>query len=147
MLSICGADCCVECSRREKCGGCREADGHPFGGVCIAAEKIKRDGLEGFLQLKETLILEFNKLGIEGLAIHDLHLLNGFFVNLEYPLANGQKVKLLQDNNVYLGNQIERPGSDRCYGLVADDAYLLVCEYGCGGENPEIILYQKRQKS
>ena len=46
-----------------------------------------------------------------------------------------------------LGNQIEIPGSDRCYGLAADDRMLLVCEYGCGGENPEIILYKKRNSA
>ena len=26
--------------------------------------------------------------------------LNGFYVNLEYPLPNGQSVKLLEDNKV-----------------------------------------------
>ena len=126
MCSICGLDCCKECSRREECGGCQKVDGHPFGGTCIAAECIKRGGQEEFLKLKE------------------LHLLNGFFVNLEYPLANGQSVKLLEDKKIYLGNQIERPGSDRCYGIVADESYLLVCEYGCNGTDPEIIIYKKR---
>ena len=29
---------------------------------------------------------------------------NGFFVNLEYTLANGQSVKLLDDNGVYWGS-------------------------------------------
>ena len=91
MLSLCGADCCEECSRREACGGCQKTAGHPFGGTCIAAEEIKRGGPERLLRLKEALISEFNALGIEGLAVDDLHLLNGFFINLEYPLANGQK--------------------------------------------------------
>ena len=45
---------------------------------------------------------------------------------------------------VYLGSQVEKHNSDRCYGLVADDNYLLVCEYGCNGVEPEIILYKKR---
>ena len=103
MCSICGLDCCKECSRREECGGCQE-----------------------------------------GLEVKELHLLNGFFVNLEYPLANGQSVKLLEDKKIYLGNQIERPGSARCYGIVADESYLLVCEYGCNGTDPEIIIYKKR---
>jgi hypothetical protein len=65
-----------------------------------------------------TLISEFNALGIKGLEVRELNLLNGFFVNLEYPLFNGQHVKFLEDNNVYFGNQIEIPGSDRRYGLV-----------------------------
>lgn len=116
MCSICGLDCCKECSRREECGGCQKVDGHPFGGTCIAAECIKRGGQEEFLKLKDTLISEFHALGIEG----------------------------LEDKKIYLGNQIERPGSDRCYGIVADESYLLVCEYGCNGTDPEIIIYKKR---
>lgn len=50
----------------------------------------------------------FNSLGINGLEVHDLNLLNGFFMNLEYTLENGQSVKLLEDNNVYWGNQINK---------------------------------------
>ena len=57
--------------------------------------------------------------------------LNGFYVNLEYPLPNGQSVKLLEDNKVYLGNQIEIPGSGRCYGIVADEKYLEVPVWFC----------------
>ena len=142
--SICGVDCCSECGRKEECGGCRKTDGHPFGGTCIAAESIRQGGMDAFWHLKNTLISEFNALGIPGLQVDNLNLLNGFFVNLEYPLANGQSVKLLEDNNVYWGNQIEIPGSDRCYGLVADEQYLLVCDYKCGGAEPRIICYRKR---
>ena len=54
-----------------------------------------------------------------------------------------QSVKLLEDNCVYLGNQIEIPDSDWCYGILADDHYLLVCEYGCNGTEPQIILYHQ----
>lgn len=55
-----------------------KVDGHPFGGTCIAAECIKRGGQEEFLKLKDTLISEFHALGIEGLEVKELHLLNGF---------------------------------------------------------------------
>ena len=143
-MSICGMDCCNKCARKEECGGCKKTDGHPFGGVCVAAECIKNGGFESFNKAKQTLIDEFNSLNIKGLHVEDLNLLNGFYVNLEYPLLNGQSVKLLCDNNIYWGNQIEIPESDRCYGIVADDKYLLVCEYGCGGSEPEIIMYKKR---
>ena len=129
MLSICGADCCTECVRKDECGGC-----------------VKTGGFEEFKSIKKALTEEFNALGIKDLEVKDLNLLNGFYVNLEYPLPNGQSVKFLEDNNVYWGNQIEIPGSDRCYGIVADDNYLLVCEYGCGGTEPEIILYRKRAR-
>lgn len=53
-------------------------------------------------------------------------------------------MKLLDDTKIYLGCQIEKAHGDRCYGLVADNSYLLVCEYGCNGANPEIIVYKKR---
>lgn len=94
--------------------------------------------------LKNTLIDEINALGIEGLKVDDLNLLNGFFVNLEYPLANGQTVKFLNDSNVYFGNQIEREGNDRCYGVVADETVILACEYGCMGADPVLLCYRKR---
>lgn len=144
MESICGMDCCTKCPQKEACGGCRKTDGHPFGGNCVAATCVKRGGFEELLKCKNALISEFNALGIEGLAVKDLNLLNGYFINLEYSLANGQSVKLLQDKDVYWGNQIERSGSDRCYGIAADDTHMLVCEYGCNGEKPEILLYKKR---
>lgn len=146
MLPICGIDCCNECNRREACGGCVKTDGHPFGGECIAANCIKRGGLEEFKRVKEALIKEINGLGIKNLQVEDLNLLNGFYVNLEYLLTNGQSVKLLEDDHVYWGNQIEIPDSDRCYGIAADENYLLVCEYGCGGANPQIIVYKKIEK-
>ena len=144
MASICGVDCCSECNRRKECGGCVETNGRPFGGKCVAANCIKSGGLEEFARVKETLIEEINGLGIENLQVEDLNLLNGFYINLEYLLANGQSVKLLEDKNIYWGNQIEIPGSDRCFGIAADENYLLVCEYGCGGSEPKIILYKKR---
>ena len=45
---------------------------------------------------------------------------------------------------MYWGCQVERPGCERCCGLVADDGFVLVCEYGCGGRDPELLLYKKR---
>ena len=64
-------------------------------------------------------------------------------MNLEYPLPNGQSVKLLEDNRVYWGNQIEIPGNERCYGIVADDRYLLVCDYKCNGTEPGLSVIKK----
>lgn len=144
MTSICGLDCCGECARKEECGGCAETGGKPFGGRCVAAECVKAGGLQALQNAKETLIAEFNALGIKGLQISDLNLMNGFYVNLEYPLPGGRTVRFLEDNNVYWANQIEIPGSDRCCGIVADENYLLVCEYGCGGADPRVVLYKRR---
>ena len=146
MLSLCGTDCCEKCPQREACGGCVQTGGHPFGGSCVAAQQIQNGGMEEFLSFKENLIQEINALEIPALIVTDLNLLNGSYVNLEYCLPNGQKVKLLEDNKVYLGNQIEIPGNDRCYGVVGDENYLLVCTYGCNGADPRIICYQQRKK-
>jgi len=143
-MAICGVDCCKDCSRVKECGGCTVCNGHPFGGSCIAAECIKTGGFEACNALKNTLIEEINSLGIKYLYVDSLNLLNGFLVNLEYVLPNGEGIKLLNDNDVYLGNQIEKPNSDRCYGVVTDSKYLLVCEYGCNGLNPEIVSYKRR---
>lgn len=144
MLSICGKDCCEKCSRKESCGGCIKVKGHPFDGQCVAANWVQNFGREGMEERKQALIQEINALPIPDLRITDLNLLNGFYVNLEYPLPNGQTAKFLRDENIYWGNQIERPDNERCYGLVANDDFVLVCEYGCNGTDPQIVLYKKR---
>lgn len=145
MISICGSDCCDECSMKgNTCVGCAESGGHSCGGECVAAECIIKNGPEAFAELKQAIISEVNSLGIKDLHIDGLNLLNGFYVNLEYTLANGQKVKFLRDDKIYFGNQVERPDNERCYGIAADESYILVCEYGCNGADPEIIVYKKR---
>ena len=137
-MTYCGIDCCKECSRLAECGGCEKCGGHPFGGSCIAERN------KDFSQLKQQLIDEINALGICGLIVENLNLLTGAFVNLEYPLSNGTTVKFLNDKDIYLGNQIEIPNSERCYGVVANEDFILVCEYACNGANPKLILYKRR---
>ena len=73
-----------------------------------------------------------------------LNTLPGSYVNLQYVLPGGQEVKFWRDDRVYLGNQLEKLGSGRCYGLLADEKYLMVCEYGQDGADPEIIIFKKR---
>ena len=137
-MTYCGSNCCDNCSSFSKCGGCEKCAGHPFGGSCIAERN------SNFPELKQLLMEEINALGIGGLIVDDLNLLTGAYVNLEYPLSNGTTVKFLNDKDIYLGNQIERQDSERCYGVVADEMFILVCEYGCHGANPEIVLYKRR---
>ena len=137
IKTYCGLDCCSECPRLRECGGCEKCQGRPFGGSCVARRSSDLPAL------KKRLTEEINALGIEGLSVSDLNLLTGAYVNLEYPLANGASVRFLKDEDVYLGNRIEREGSERCYGVVADETFLLVCEYGCGGADPEIVLYKR----
>ena len=144
MSTICGANC-AECGMKASCGGCVATDGHPFGGDCLTAECFKRGGEACFCACKTQLIEEFNALGVLGLPpVRELFPLCGAFVNMEYSLPNGQRVKLLKDTDIYLGCQVEKPGSTRCYGLAADAQHLLVCEYGENGSDPEIVVYQKR---
>ena len=138
MMTYCGENCCKECDRLLACGGCEQCQGHPFGGSCVAERN------SNFSELKQQLIDEINALGIGGLIVDDLNLLTGAYVNLEYPLSNETTVKFLNDKDIYLGNQIERQDSERCYGVVANEDFILICEYGCNGSDPEIVLYKRR---
>ena len=138
MKTYCGIDCCKDCEKLAECGGCERCHGHPFGGSCVAERN------QDFLGLKAHLIDEINALGIKGLAVNDLNLLSGAYVNLSYPLDNGTTVKFLNDNDIYFGNQVDQDGSERCYGVVANEDFILVCEYDCGGADPEIVLYKRR---
>ena len=103
-------------------------------------------GQERFDEFKNQIINEFNALNIAGMPkVTELNALIGSFVNLEYTMPNGQTVKLLDDNATYLGNQLECEfGSDRCFGIIANMDFLLVCTYEENGENPELVLYKKR---
>ena len=104
-------------------------------------------GKEKFEAFKQQLIHEFNTLlPIEGLPkVENLTVLPGNFVNLEYRLPNGQIVKFLDDEATYLGSQLECEfGGDRCFGIVANMDFLLVCTYEKDGENPELVIYKKR---
>ena len=103
------------------------------------------DGKGRFDEFKKQLIKEFNELQIEGMPkVTALSALVGGYVNLEYVLPNGQKVKLLDDGTTYLGYQLEGAPGGRCYGLVANMDFLLVCTYGENGEDPQLLIYKKR---
>ncbi len=152
MKTVCGLDC-GECGLRDSCGGCTETDGHPFGGSCMVALCCGENqcgncgsAFAAPCTLKERLIAEFNALGIEDMEeVTELHALHGAYINLQYTLPGGQAIRFWDDDRIYLGNQICKKNSDRCYGLTADEQYLLVCEYGAGGSDAEIIIYKKRR--
>ena len=103
-------------------------------------------GEENFNLFKKQLIDELNALHIEGMPkVESLNALVGSFVNLEYKLPNGRAVKFLDDRATYLGTQLECEfGGDRCFGVVANMDFLLVCTYEENGENPELVVYKKR---
>ena len=99
-----------------------------------------------FEEFKKQLINEINDLHIDGLPrVDKLNALVGKYVNLEYTLPNGQKVKFLDDEKTYLGNQLESEfGGDRCFGILASMDFILICTYEKDGENPELLIYKKR---
>ena len=107
-------------------------------------EELSDDGQ--FEAFKVQLIDEINALAIEGMPkVDKLNALVGSYVNLAYPLPSGQKVKFLDDGTTYLGNQLECEfGGNRCFGVLANMDFILVCTYEAEGANPELVLYKKR---
>ena len=104
-------------------------------------------GGEGrFEAFKQQLMDEINDLHIEGMPkVESLNALAGRFVNLSYRLPNGACVKFLDDRATYLGNQLECEfGGERCFGIVANMEFLLICTYGANGADPELVLYRQR---
>ena len=106
MKSLCGADF-ANCQWNSTCPSSSDEN-------CFIARYIKKDGKEAYEKFKQTLIGEFNTLGIPGMPkINKLYALVGNFVKLEYPLPSGGTVKFLDDNSLYLGdpNGVSKFGS------------------------------------
>ena len=99
-----------------------------------------------FEQFKQQLIAEINALHIEGMPqVESLNALVGSFVNLAYPLPSGMQAKFLDDGTTYLGTQLECTfGGERCFGVLANMEFILICTYEAEGKNPELVLYKKR---
>ena len=107
-------------------------------------EELSDDGQ--FDAFRKQLIDEINDLHIAGLPkVEKLNALVGKYVNLEYRLPGGSSVKFLDDQKTYLGNQLESEfGGERCFGVLADMDFILICTYGKDGADPELVLYRKR---
>lgn len=142
MNSICGADC-SGCLSKEVCGGCRETGGRPFGEECLVARYCRKG--EGALErFQQKLIAAFNALGIPDMEeVTRLHALRGSLVNVPCPLPNGQTVRLWNDNKIYLGNQLAKKNSSRCYGIAADERYLMVAECDRDGGSAELVALRR----
>lgn len=147
MSSICGVNC-DECGIKDKCKGCVETNGHPWGGDCVLAEfcyDSNSHTKEKIIAYKKDLIKEINDLRLNFIGeVKELYPLNGMFVNLEYKLPNNEKIKLLKDNNIYLGTQLSKNDNSGYYGIVADNNYILISEYDKDYQNAEIIIYKQR---
>ena len=107
-------------------------------------EELKGDG--AFEALKKELIGEINGLRIKGMPrLEKLNALVGGYVNLAYPLPGGTSVKFLDDGTTYLGNQLQSErDAERCFGVLANADFILICSYGKDGADPELLLYKKR---
>ena len=99
-----------------------------------------------FEEFKKRLIDEINALHIDGMPkLERLNALVGRFVNLEYRLPNGSRVKFLNDDTTYLGNQLECEFDEElCFGVLANMDFIMVCTYRAEGEDPELLVYKKR---
>lgn len=93
---------------------------------------------------QKQLVQAFRALDIPELkTLESLSELPGHFINLEYTLPNGRTVRFLEDDKTYLGSQVHKENSDRCYGLISDGSFLFVCEYGSGGSGAQVICFQR----
>ena len=142
----------------EDCNTSRETDGNfneEYCKWCYADGEYTLDiwkryseigGKEKLEEFKQQLINELNTLlDIEGLPkVENLNVLSGEFINMEYTLPNGEKVKFLDDRKTYLGTQLESEFGDRCFGIAANMDFLLICTYEENGENPELVIYKRR---
>ena len=99
-----------------------------------------------FEEFKQKLIDEINDLHVEGMPkVEKLNALVGKYVNQEYRLPGGQKVKFLDDETTYLGNQLESEIVDGlCFGILANMEFIMISTYEAEGANPELLLYKKR---
>ena len=60
-------------------------------------------------------------------------------------VPSGAKAQFLDDGTTYLGTQLETGmGGDRCFGVVANMEFILICTYEKDGVNPELVLYKRR---
>ena len=103
-------------------------------------------GEEYFNVFKKQLIDELNALNIDGMPkVESLNALVGSYVNLEYTMPSGKSIRLLDDHATYLGTQLECEfGGNRCFGIVCNMDFLLVCTYEENGNDPELLIYKKR---
>ncbi|MFV0480971.1 MAG: hypothetical protein ACK5LP_03205 [Campylobacteraceae bacterium] len=109
-----------------------------------SSEQYKKTVIKMENNYERKAFKKIHNLGIEELRTVDhLNELNGDYINLELKLTNGKTAKLLDGNKKYYGNQICKNGSDRCYGIAADEQQILICEYGDGGTDAEFVLWVK----
>jgi hypothetical protein len=92
--------------------------------------------------MQEKIIKKLHEFGIAELkSITVLDELNGDYINLECKLPNGKTGKLLDDNKKYFATQVEQAGTDKCYGIAADEKQIAIFLYGCNGADAELVIW------
>ncbi len=90
----------------------------------------------------EKVISRIRTLGIKELmSVEKLEELNGGYINLESILPDGKTGKILDDKKKYWATQVEIYGSEKCYGVAADENMIAVYRYGCAGKDSELIVW------
>jgi hypothetical protein len=88
------------------------------------------------------IIERLHELGITELKnVTKLNELKGDYINLECKLPNGEVAKILDDNKLYMGCQVEIADTDKCYGIAADEKQIAVYRYGCNGADAELVAW------
>ena len=145
--SICGANC-DQCPSKEVCKGCAETKGCPFGKQCFMANYILTHGMDGYCDFKKSLIDEINALEIPGMGrVSELYPLVGNYVNLEYPLPNGEAVRFLENDQMYFGAQVENLSDENkttCFGVIGRENFILVSQYGENCSDPQLVAFKRR---
>ena len=94
--------------------------------------------------MEQILLEKIKKLGIKEFEnFNSLNLMDGNYLNIECTLPNGDKTKILDNDTQYYAKQIDIEGSDKCYGVAANEKFIAVYKYGCNGENAELVLWKK----
>ena len=151
---ICGIDCGA-CELNSECNGCAATNGNPFGGGCVIARCCKNKGKDSCsdcpyagCELKRRLIDEINELDIADMpTVSDFYAIKGVFINLEYTLPSGQNAKFCRDDSIYLANKLPKKFGSGCYGVMADERFLMVAEYNEETNDSNVVVYKKRKES
>lgn len=94
--------------------------------------------------MENRILKEIKNIGIKEFeSFKSLNLMDGSYLNLEVELPSGIKTKLLDDNKKYYANQIDIENSNKCYGVAADEDFIVVYKYGCNGSDAELVQIKR----
>ena len=108
--------------------------------------KVSKDQLPQVSNtILKQLLSEINELGIQNLpVIKYMGLVEGAQINRECEL-NGNLVRLLDDNAVYYYTEIEKNHcGGRFFGVIGDNLYIYITEYGGDGQKAEVVAVKRR---